>query len=254
MDYYDILLAKQLGGGGGGGSINIADELAKGNPTGDITITETSVVSNAFRYKTGITSVDAPNVTTMDGWAFMGCTGLLSANFPELTVINGNTFEDCTSLENAIFQKATILYGNSFKNATGNLAFPSLTSIQLNGFSTFKGKEIDFGNTFSKFEGFSLTNLQSSFPLDTIVLRRSESVVAVYATSGVNSAQFSSGGSGGKIYIPKVLYDHLNDGTSLDYMSSTNWANVMGSNPNNSFECIEGSYYETHYADGTPIS
>ena len=52
------------------------------------------------------------------------------------------------------------------------------------------------------------------------------------------------------VYIPKVFYDHLGDGTADDYKNATNWtgkANTV------TWAQIEGSYYETHYGDGTEI-
>ena len=64
---------------------------------------------------------------------------------------------------------------------------------------------------------------------------------------------FASGGSGGTIYIHKALYDHLGDGTELDYKAATNWSTVDGYGTV-TWAQIEGSYYETHYADGTPVT
>lgn len=59
-------------------------------------------------------------------------------------------------------------------------------------------------------------------------------------------------GGGGTIYIPKVLYDHLGDKSSLDYKAQTNWAALDAAGHTNWLP-IEGSIYETQYADGTPI-
>lgn len=49
--------------------------------------------------------------------------------------------------------------------------------------------------------------------------------------------------TGGTIYIPKVLYDHLGDGTSLDYKAATNWSTVDGYGAI-TWAKIEGSAYE----------
>ena len=238
-------------------SLNVADELAKGNPTGAITITETSIAKDAFRNKVNITSVDAPNVTTVGTDAFNGCNGLTSVNFPELLSIGASMFYACGSIPSAIFPKVTQFGGQQcFNGFTGKLAFPSITSTSMNCLSSFKGKEVDFGSGLSALVGYTFNGMNTSFPIDTIILRKSDGVVTAQNNFGITNTcgKFGTGQSGGKIYIPKALYDHLNDGTTLDYMASTNWANVMGYNSNNSFECIEGSYYETHYADGTVIS
>lgn len=88
--------------------------------------------------------------------------------------------------------------------------------------------------------------------LTTLILRRSSSIVSV-ASNSFNNTPFASGKTGGTIYIPKVLYDHLGDGTSLDYKSATNWSTYDGYGTI-TWMPIEGSIYETQYADGTPIS
>ena len=88
--------------------------------------------------------------------------------------------------------------------------------------------------------------------LTTLILRRSSSIVSVVGNSFDNTP-FASGKTGGTIYIPKVLYDHLGDGTSLDYKSATNWSTYDGYGTI-TWMPIEGSIYENAYADGTPIS
>lgn len=93
---------------------------------------------------------------------------------------------------------------------------------------------------------YSATNLQ------TIILR-SESLVALENTNAFQSTPFASGGAGGTIYLPKVLYDHLGDGTSLDYKAATNWSTIDGYGTI-TWAQLEGSQYETQYADGTPIT
>lgn len=93
---------------------------------------------------------------------------------------------------------------------------------------------------------------QSCTKLATIILRKT-SVVPLQATNGIASGTpFKSGGSGGTIYIPKVLYDHLGDGTSSDYRAASNWSTVYGYGTI-TFSKIEGSTYETHYGDGSTI-
>lgn len=87
--------------------------------------------------------------------------------------------------------------------------------------------------------------------LNTLILR-STSVKALSNTNAVNGTPFKSGGTGGTIYIPKALYNHLGDGTANDYKAATNWSTVDGYGTI-TWAKIEGSIYETQYADGTPI-
>lgn len=93
---------------------------------------------------------------------------------------------------------------------------------------------------------------QSCPKLSTLVLRKANSPLPLPNTNCFNNTPFKSGGTGGTIYIPKVLYDHLGDGTSLDYKAATNWSTI-DSYGTITWAQIEGSIYETQYADGTPI-
>ena len=87
---------------------------------------------------------------------------------------------------------------------------------------------------------------------DTIILRNS-SLTSLTNYNVFRGSRYASGGAGGTIYIPKSLYDHLGDGTSLDYKAATNWSTVEGYGTI-TWAQIEGSIYETQYADGTPIT
>lgn len=93
---------------------------------------------------------------------------------------------------------------------------------------------------------------QNASNLQTIVLRRSDVISALLGTSAFNNTPFKSGGTGGTIYIPKALYDHLGDGSALDYKAATNWSTIDGYGTI-TWAQIEGSQYEHFYADGTPI-
>lgn len=87
--------------------------------------------------------------------------------------------------------------------------------------------------------------------LNVIVLRKQE-IITLSAANSFNSTPFATGGTGGTIYIPKALYDHLGDGSSLDYKAATNWATIDAYGTI-TWAQIEGSIYETQYADGTSI-
>lgn len=87
---------------------------------------------------------------------------------------------------------------------------------------------------------------------DTIILRNS-SLTSLTNYNVFRGSRYASGGAGGTIYIPKSLYDHLGDSTSLDYKAATNWSTVDGYGTI-TWAQIEGSQYENYYADGTPIT
>lgn len=88
--------------------------------------------------------------------------------------------------------------------------------------------------------------------LTTLILR-SPVICPIGDINVFGGTPFASGGSGGTVYIPKALYDHLGDGTALDYKAATNWSTI-DSYGTITWAQIEGSIYETQYADGTPIT
>lgn len=86
--------------------------------------------------------------------------------------------------------------------------------------------------------------------LSTIILRHT-TIVTLASTNTFNNTPFASGKAGGTIYIPKVLYDQLGTGTN-DYKAATNWSTIDGYGTI-TWAQIEGSIYETQYADGETI-
>lgn len=132
------------------------------------------------------------------------------------------------------------------------LVLPKATRVSdsVCGESVPKLKVVDFPNVSVRVEAKVCRGAPA---LDTIILRRNS--VCVLASDNVFSASgghFASGGTGGKIYIPKALYDHIGDGTDLDYTAATKWSTIC-SRANITWLPIEGSEYDGVYADGTPI-
>lgn len=121
------------------------------------------------------------------------------------------------------------------------LAFPNLitTAIILNG--NKKTQIIDFGPSYKK---LTASTTQNANALHTIILR-SPTLVECANTNNAIGNSFASDGTGGTLYVPSALIS--------TYQSATNWSTIL-SYTNNSIQAIEGSIYETQYADGTPIS
>lgn len=99
--------------------------------------------------------------------------------------------------------------------------------------------------------GITGAEFQNCSQLNTLVFR-APYVTPIANLNAISGTPFASGRSGGTIYIPKALYDHLGDGTSLDYKTATNWSTIDGYGTI-TWAQIEGSIYETQYVDGTPI-
>jgi len=231
---------------------------------GDIVFTGTTL-SSSLAYQTEMTSFTADNVTSMphqgDYPMFRGCTKLANISMANASYFYNSSynFAGCTSLTSitsANFPNASTFYcSNAFRGCTGLTLFclPKLGTASVNYLagSTFYGctslATIDLA-TIGRIVG---NNFYGCSSLSTLILRKT-SVVINDNTSSFTNTPFASGGTGGTIYIPKALYDHLGDGTSSDYKAASNWSVIDGYGTI-TWAKIEGSYYETHYADGTTI-
>lgn len=138
------------------------------------------------------------------------------------------------------------------------------TSSSITLFSGYKTHSLA-GNAFAGCTNLTVVELGSATAgklisrcfdtcgsLNTLILRSTSVEVLDAANAFDNRTPFASGGTGGTIYIPKSLYDHLGDGTSSDYKAATNWSTIDGYGTI-TWAKIEGSQYDGYYADGTPI-
>ena len=90
------------------------DEMASGTkPSGDITITVTEIVNMAFRDRTGITGVNAPNCTKIGNQAFMNDSNIASVNLPNVEQIGDNAFA-YTKLSSLVLPSIKTIGNNSF--------------------------------------------------------------------------------------------------------------------------------------------
>ena len=139
-----------------------------------------------------------------------------------------------------------------FNTALTVAVCPALTD--KTGYDQYRGctslVSADFGANLQKLDNWTFENCPA---LNTLILRRSNAITAMQGTSALSQTCFGSGKSGGTIYIPQSLYDHLGDNSALDYKHASNWSTFEGYGTI-TWAKIEGSYYETHYADGTVIS
>jgi len=251
---------------GASDGLNLYNDLASNKSlSGVITITGTKLKSFICNQQANITEVYAPNATTIDSVyynggnlfssCFLKCSKLTKAYLPVLTVLGEGMFRDCGLLEDLYIPNVTtISYANIFLNCSklSSLVFPNLINQTLTTgvFRSCTSLEalditapsITFGGQ-RMFEGDTL--------LDTIVLRV-PNLISMSYNNNFGSTPFASGGTGGTIYIPKSLYDHLGDGTSLDYKAATNWSTLDGYGTI-TWAKIEGSPYENYYVDGQEV-
>lgn len=239
------------------------NQIASESISGSIEITETTVQACAFFNNAGITAISCPNATKIMDAAFQKCTGVTSCSFPNVTQIYWKSYAGFGASGLAvIFPKLTTLSGTSgalddysstnggmfVRSGFSKIALPALTaSIPNWAFAVCPNvTEVDLNTS-----GLGQNAFNGSSNLAVIVLRRTAGIVSLGNTNTFTGTPFASGGTGGTIYIPKSLYDALGTGTN-DYKAASNWSTIDGYGTI-TWAKIEGSYYETHYADGTVI-
>lgn len=149
--------------------------------------------------------------------------------FPQITSVHittpslgGYCFQGSTNCSIFVGEGACAGNYNVFYNATG------INTIDFSNQLT-----ASFSNNYFRYS--NLTNL----------ILRNSSVVPLVATGAFNNTPFASGGTGGTLYVPSSLIS--------SYTSANNWSTILGYE-NNQILPIEGSIYETQYADGTAIT
>lgn len=217
-----------LADGYGGGGASLTDVLTGAFPTGEIDISGLTLSAYCGAYRTGITKITGTGVTATTGRNFQGCTGITDIHVHFTSANSADLFAQCTNLKTAV----VIVDGTN--QAQG----------YFNGCTKLETADL----TMSRFRNNTFYN---NTKLTKIILRQTTPTTMEVANL-LNFTPFKSGGTGGEIYIPKALYDHLGDGTANDYKSLTYWSTYEGYGTI-TWKKIEGSIYETQYADGTPI-
>lgn len=195
-----------------------------------------SIRERKFASHPNLERVALPNYTT-----FMSGVGTAS----------GYEFQNCSKLQTVLLPKlSSFLSGWIFAGCGASatpltIALPSLTS--MSGDRIFRAsycEAVDFGEGVSRIspDTFYVT---TSGKYKDVILRRKDSPVTAASTDAIIGLTTARNNT---IYIPKVLYDHLGDGSAYDYQSASNWSAAT-----RTYAQIEGSQYEHYYADGTPI-
>lgn len=212
---------------GGGASYDFAD-MSK--PEGEITTEVTTLPSSVFQSRTGITKVNAPNATALGNYTFDRMSNLEELYLPNLvSFANNYAFAECPKLKGLVLPKTgtaqSVFAGHSCYGDT------LLEYVDCNGSSS--------NNVINATDAF--VNCSN---LTVFIIRRTDRVCPISSVNSFNGTPFASGGTGGTLYVPSAL--------KSQYEASTNWATLLGYT-NNQIKAIEGSIYETKYADGTSI-
>ena len=227
-------VATLAAGYGGGGSGWTTDGIAsKTEPNGAITISSAveTIQSRAFFEYQGITEVTIEGDPYIGGNAFQNCRNLETLNTPNLTKLKSGyynatsyAFQGCSKLKGVVFPSYaanSVIDSYNFQNCT------ALTYADFKDLNKLGGADV-FSNT----------------GLNVLVIRRTSGVTTLQGVNNFSSSPFASNGAGGTLYVPNALIS--------SYQSASQWSTLLGY-ANNQIKAIEGSYYETHYADGTVI-
>lgn len=261
---YDTTLINSLEvdvASGGGASI---EDAMNGTLTGDIVINVTDPLPidntggiwgyTAYGFlfmRSAIDSLVVNGLLNVPNRCCYKNTHVKSASFPDATVLGGNDiFSGCTNLQSANFPKVINSYYNYAQNGTSMFASCSnLTSVNMRQVDRIAQNMFNNCTSLALLEFNQITHIlaqafKGASSLATLIIR-SSAVPSLANINAFENTPFASGKAGGTLYVPSALIS--------SYQSATNWSTILGY-ANNSIQAIEGSIYETHYADGTVIA
>lgn len=217
---------------GGGGGTDYFAEYISGNLS-SYSSNAVTVIGTGCLQSSKLTVIDFPNLVEI---AQDGCYGssITTTYYPKLERIGTRGLRD-TYCRYFVLPVLSYCGTDAFRARSGN----SLYGMDIGTAG------VDSPSTLS-LTGMSTYNTQ----MTTLILRYSS--IVKLAKWDVLPSPFANGGSGGTVYIPKSLYDHLGDGTASDYKAASNWSTYEGYGTI-TWAKIEGSIYETQYVDGTTI-
>lgn len=189
-----------------------------------------------YRSAAGFGRFSVPNATSINQQAFyLNGNDSPTVVFAPKATLQSSCFYGCNALKTCVSKAAgSTNYADLFRKYSGDL--------QL--------EKVDF--TAPGSGGITNRCFDGAAQLSVLILRGQE-IYPLRNIAAFSNSSVDSGGAGCTIYIPKALYDHLGDNSSLDYKAATNWSTINGYGTI-TWAKIEGSIYENAYADGTPIT
>lgn len=221
-------------GGGGGGDIEVESlsvtengtytaETGKAYSPVTVDVQGGDEVFNAILDGT-FTGRFETSATFLRDSVLQSLNGMTSIYSTELEKTGSWSVSRCSNLETAVLTKCKELGGATFRECP-------------------KFKALDIYGATNKYLNNQCCMSDTLF--DTFIIRNSIGVSPLNNANFFQSTPFASDGTGGTLYVPQALIS--------SYQSATNWSTILGY-ANNQIKAIEGSIYETQYADGTPIS
>lgn len=220
--FVDAIDAIETGGGGFS-----AEEIFSGlQPSGTVDVTMAHNIPDrgcCFRSQLA-------HLTLRMGDHTIGSSGVSdNANLLSVKIIWPNTFNRAL---------ATYTVSRNVKMKTLVIAGKILSSNQ-----SFRDNSVVEAVDIDQCGSIANNSFLNNRSMATLIIR-STTLTTLSTTGAFGSTPFASGGAGGTLYVPASLVSQ--------YTQATNWSTILGY-ANNQILPIEGSIYETQYADGTPI-
>jgi len=191
---------------------------------------------------------DITGVNFARDYAFYGCQ-----NITEVKGKTSNLTADCFNNCNGIEKIHVELTGNKFRNYYFKNCKKLKTAVFLQNitYGEYSGAAAMFyGCTSLEVADLMAQKLGTDTfyynqKLNTLILRNTSQRTAFYFDPKFSTTPFKESGTGGTLYVPQSMISV--------YEADSDWSKLL-SYPNNQILPIEGSIYETQYADGTPIT
>lgn len=191
------------------------DGVFRNATIGTLEMENLKVCRNYYFNNLKVQTLNIPNLETCAQSSFEMCT-IDRLNLPKfVNCTNQTAFKNMPNLLTAVLPSCT---------TPGNWSFERCTKLQA----------VDFTALSTIPQGL----FNSCTALDALILRNTTAVTL----TNINAFN-NMGGKAVTVYVPSSLV--------ATYPTLTNWPSVTGATL--TFASIEGSQYETQYADGTPI-
>lgn len=220
--------------------------------------TLTSIRSYGLAYMTALTSVDFPNLQTINSYAFYNDYNLEMDGwqFPKAKTIGNYAFRYCYKLTGDVVLPSTVtsIGQYSFANCDGMETFRADGAISTLGTYTFNGASghvmalreihmpnlgtsialnLNFGNAtaanacqhleicdIGKAKSIAANTFANCYKLQTLIMRRTSVTTLANVSGFLNTPLRGRNSLTAKVYVPEALID--------DYKAASNWKTIDG--------------------------
>ena len=235
--------------------------------------TLTSIRSYGLAYMTALTSVDFPNLQTINSYAFYNDYALIMDGwqFPKAKTIGNYAFRYCYELTGDVVLPSTVtsIGQYSFANCDGMETFTATGAISTLGTYTFNGASghvmalrechmpnlgtsialnLNWGSTtaanacqylevcdIGKAKSIAANTFANCYALRTLIMRRTSVTTCANVSAFLNTPVRGRSGLTATIYVPSALID--------SYKAASVWSTINGYGYV-TWAAIEGSPYE----------